>query len=144
QDVKKVHVPPLKCKGIKTKLVPFIAKNIHWGGEGRWIEPFLGSGVVAFNLAPKRAKLTDTNKHIINLYRAIQESCVTEGVVRERLSEMGALLRQRGESYFYEVRDRFNTSADPLDLLFLNRSCFNGVMRFNAKGRYNLPFGTKT
>lgn len=140
---KKVHVPPLKCQGIKSKLVPFIAGNIQWNGQGRWIEPFLGSGVVAFNLAPKRAKLSDTNKHIINLYRAVQDGHITEGIVRERLTEMGTLLRNRGETYFYEVRDRFNSSADPLDLIFLNRSCFNGVMRFNSKGKYNVPFGKK-
>jgi DNA adenine methylase len=141
KTVRRVHVPPVKCQGIKTELVPFVAANIKWDGLGRWIEPFLGSGVVAFNLAPKSAKLSDTNKHIINLYRAIQEGHVTEGVVRERLDEMGGLLRKQGEDYFYSVRDRFNGSADPLDLLFLNRSCFNGVMRFNSKGRYNVPFG---
>ena len=128
-SIKKVHVPPVKCQGIKTKLVPFIAGNIRWNGQGRWIEPFLGSGVVAFNLAPKRAKLSDTNKHILNLYREVQEGRITEGIVRERLTDMGCLLRKQGESYFYEVRDRFNASADPLDLLFLNRSCYNGVMR---------------
>lgn len=143
-NLPRVHVPPVKCQGIKTKLVPFIAANIQWDGRGRWLEPFLGSGVVAFNLAPKLAKLSDTNRHIINLYRAVQEDRITEGIVRERLTEMGGFLRTQGDSYFYEVRDRFNASADPLDLIFLNRSCFNGVMRFNSKGKYNVPFGKKT
>ncbi|MBI1918306.1 MAG: Dam family site-specific DNA-(adenine-N6)-methyltransferase [Planctomycetes bacterium] len=144
KNIRKIHVPAVKCQGIKTKLVPFIAGNIQWVGQGRWIEPFLGSGVVGFNLAPKLAKCSDTNKHIINLYRAVQDGQITEGIVRERLAEMGDLLRKQGDNYFYEVRDRFNASADPLDLLFLNRSCFNGVMRFNSKGRYNVPFGKKT
>ena len=141
--VRRVRVPPIKCQGIKTKLVPFVAGNIQWTGEGRWIEPFLGSGVVAFNLAPQHARLADTNKHIINLYRSIQEGHTTDGIVRERLTEMGSCLRTQGESYFYEVRERFNEKGDPLDLLFLNRSCFNGVMRFNSKGLYNVPFGKK-
>lgn len=141
--LKRVRVPPVKCQGIKTKLVPFIAGNIQWDGQGRWIEPFLGSGVVAFNLAAERAKLSDANEHIINLYRGVQDGRITEGIVRERLTEMGNILRKKGESYFYEVRDRFNANADPLDLLFLNRSCFNGVMRFNSKGKYNVPFGKK-
>ena len=41
-----VKAPPIKCQGIKTRLVPFIGEQIAWRGEGRWIEPFLGSGVV--------------------------------------------------------------------------------------------------
>lgn len=43
--------------------------------------------------------------------------------------------------YYYEVRDRFNESHDPYDFLFLNRSCFNGLMRFNRQHRYNVPYG---
>lgn len=142
--VETIHVPPIKCQGIKTKLVPFIATNIQWDGRGRWIEPFLGSGVVALNLGPTEARLSDTNRHVIELYRAIQTGRITHLTVRESLKEMGECLRKEGEKYFYDVREHFNESHDPLDLLFLNRSCFNGVMRFNGKGRYNVPFGKKT
>ena len=46
-------------------------------------------------------------------------------------------------TYYYEVRKRFNESHSPFDFLFLNRSCFNGVMRFNGKGGFNVPFGHK-
>ena len=53
--------PRIKTQGIKTKVVPLIAKSIQWSGEGRWIEPFLGSGVVALNVAPERALPADTN-----------------------------------------------------------------------------------
>ena len=73
-QIERVGVPPIKCQGIKTKLVPFIFSSITWKATdgARWIEPFLGSGVVTFNLMPKRALLADTNIHIINLYKAIQ------------------------------------------------------------------------
>lgn len=140
-----VGVPPLKCQGIKTKLVPFIFSNIHWEANknARWIEPFLGSGVVAFNLAPARALLADTNEHIIRLYRAIQTGEINQSNVREFLTAEGQKLSQQGESFYYEVRDRFNQKASPFDFLFLNRSCFNGVIRFNQKGRFNVPFGHK-
>ncbi len=138
-------VPPVKCQGIKTKLVPFILRNVLWnsGDRGRWIEPFLGSGVVALNLAPERAILTDSNEHIIRLYREIQGSAVTPFNVRERLEAETSRLALGGADYYYTVRDRFNRSPTSFDFLFLNRSCFNGVMRFNRKGQFNVPFGHK-
>ncbi len=140
-----VGVPPIKCQGIKTKLVPFILGNIQWDdhGSGRWIEPFMGFGVVALNLAPQRALLVDTNVHIINLYAAIQRGEVLSSLVREHLKIEGRKLATRGADYFYEVRDRFNQQGDVLDFLFLNRSCFNGVMRFNRRGQFNVPFSHK-
>jgi DNA adenine methylase len=138
----RVGVPPIKCQGIKTKLVPFIASQICWQGAGRWIEPFLGSGVVAFNLLPDRALLADTNRHIINFYRAIQAGDLTGASVREFLQAEGATLQAHGD-YYYEVRHRFNHCAAPLDFLFLNRACFNGLMRFNRRGQFNVPFCRK-
>src|SRR6185437_8542535 len=48
-----------------------------------------------------------------------------------------------GEASYYEVRERFNRQGEPLDLLFLNRSSFNGLMRFNRQGGFNVPFGKK-
>jgi DNA adenine methylase len=143
KHISKVIVPPLKCQGIKTKLVPFIAKNIEWDGNGKWIEPFLGSGVVAFNILPARALLSDTNKHIILLYQKIQNGQINRYTIREILFDMGAELEKRGEDYYYEVRNRFNQSGNSYDFVFLNRSCFNGLMRFNRSGGFNVPFGHK-
>lgn len=135
-------VPPIKCQGIKTKLVPFILGSVAWSGEGRWVEPFLGSGVVAFSLSPQKALLADTNPHVIGLYRAIQSGEIDSRVTRTYLEEQGARLLRDG-SYYYEVRQRFNTEGRPLDFLFLNRSCFNGLIRFNRKGGFNVPFNQK-
>lgn len=147
REVNSVYVPPVKCQGIKTKLVPFILASIVWDGTGRWIEPFAGSGVVTFNLAPRRAVIADVNPHIIRLYRAIYDGEITAGDVRAHLEQEGAKLEETGpgadESYYYRVRDRFNEEGDPLDFLFLNRSCFNGMMRFNSDGQFNVPFCRK-
>lgn len=66
--VKQIVIPPIKCQGIKTKLVKFILSSISWHGRGRWIEPFLGSGVVLFNVQPEHALVNDINPHIIHLY----------------------------------------------------------------------------
>lgn len=142
-QVATIGVPPLKCQGIKTKLVRWIGQQIQWQGQGRWIEPFLGSGVVAFNLAPDRALLTDSNQHIIRFYQAIQRGHITRESVRLFLAQEGQQLAQQGADYYYEVRDRFNRSGDSLDFLFLNRACFNGLMRFNRQGGFNVPFCRK-
>lgn len=136
-------VPPIKCQGIKTKLVPAIRALVGANSTGRWIEPFCGSGVVAFNLRPERALLTDTNQHIIAFYQAIQSGDLTPGSVTRYLEEEGDRLRAQGESHYYAVRERFNTTHAPLDFLFLNRACFNGVMRFNRRGAFNTPFCRK-
>ena len=62
----KIIIPPIKIQGIKSKIVPEIQNNLTWNKEGKWIEPFLGSGVVLFNIQPNTAVLSDTNPHIIN------------------------------------------------------------------------------
>ena len=69
----RVQVPPIKCQGIKTKLVPTILRGIDRDPDGLWIEPFLGSGVVALNVAPRRALLADSNPHLIRFYQAIKD-----------------------------------------------------------------------
>jgi DNA adenine methylase len=135
--------PPIKSQGIKTKLVPFILRSFKWDAEGRWIEPFVGSGAVVFNAAPKRAILGDSNKHLIRFYHGLQSGQITPAATREFLEHEGAQLLKLGEDHYYAIRDRFNRDGNPLDFLFLSRSCFNGVMRFNRKGGYNVPFCRK-
>ena len=66
-------VPPLKCQGIKTKLVGQIGKLARTQSFERWIEPFCGSCVVPCNVQPEKALLCDTNIHIIRLYQDIQQ-----------------------------------------------------------------------
>jgi len=136
----KIATPPIKCQGIKTKIVPFIKECIPTSMNGTWIEPFCGSGVVALNVRPQKALLADTNSHIISFYRQIQQQIITPSIVRSFLEEEGRNLLKRGDEYYYEVRARFNEHHHPLDFLFLNRACFNGVMRFNQKGSFNVPF----
>lgn len=139
----KIYVPPIKSQGIKTKLVPWIKECIDWNGEGRWVEPFVGTGVVGFNVAPEHGLFCDGNPHIINFYREVNAGKITPRIVREFLEDRGNKLSQRGEEYYYEVRDIFNGQKEPLDFLFLNRCCFNGIIRFNRKGEFNVPFGHK-
>ncbi len=138
-----VKVPPIKCQGIKTKLVEWIKDHSSLDKNGTWIEPFMGSGVVGFNMRPSRAVFADINPHIINFYNAIKQGKITAGIAKEFLEKEGAHLQAEGEDHYYKIRERFNKNANPLDMLFLNRACFNGVMRFNKKGGFNVPFGHK-
>ena len=142
--LQRVSISPIKCQGIKSKLVRFIMASLNWDGTGVWIEPFVGSGVVALNVAPRRALLTDSNPHVIRLFQDISAGRMTPESVRSFLEMEGEKLRVFGDVYYYEVRDRFNAEPSSHDFLFLNRSCFNGMIRFNRRGHFNVPFGKKT
>jgi len=141
--MRKIIIPPIKCQGIKSKLAGWILEFVKLQKDARWIEPFMGSGVVGFNLQPEKALFCDINPHLINFYNSIKAGEITSETAREFLEKEGALLKEKGESYYYFVRERFNETKDSLDFLFLNRACFNGVMRFNRKGFFNVPFGHK-
>ncbi len=139
----KVFVPPLKIQGIKTKLVPMIRKYVILDHDTVWIEPFTGSGVVGFNVAPYNAIFADTNPHVINFYKQIQNGIITPHVVKIFLEKEGEKLSKGDVDYYLCVRKRFNQEHNPLDFLFLNRSCFNGMMRFNKENNFNVPYGHK-
>lgn len=141
----RVIIPPIKSQGIKTKLVPWI-RTLVPDISGRWIEPFFGTGVVAINSGFRQAILSDTNPHIIRFYQKVQKGEITPSIVREFLTREGEKLRKganNGYDYFTIVRHRFNEEHDPLDFLFLSRAGFNGMMRFNRKGGWNIPFCQK-
>jgi len=137
---------PLKYMGGKIKLLNFIKSAVPSSGvPGRWVEPFMGSGVVGLNLAmtasvSKQAVMSDTNQHVISLYQSIQNGEMTPELVAEKLVKTDERIRSTDGAYYYEIRDRFNSDHDPIDLLLLSRLCFNGLMRFNRKGGFNAPF----
>ncbi len=94
----RVIVPPIKSQGIKTKLVPWImelteiAKGQACLAAGKWIEPFLGTGVVAFNAGYKKAILNDSNPHIINFYKGVQQNTITAPLMKNYLEQEGDIL----------------------------------------------------
>ena len=140
-------IPPIKIQGKKTKLVPKIKEIADLLIESHkdittWVEPFLGSGVVAFN-CPKRIQkviCNDINPHIIKFYKAIADKTVTAENIKEIFSQHSQRLLKDGYDYYNEVKDRFNISFETMDFLFLTRTGFNGVMRFNSSGKWNVPF----
>lgn len=135
-------VAPIKIQGKKTKIKSLI-KSQEIIKNKIWIEPFLGSGEILFNVEPDYAYVSDNNQAIISFYKGIQEKKITAPIVRDFLEEHGKKLSQIGKDYYYEMRKKFNQNKDPLYFLFLNRSCFNGIIRYNSKGEFNVPFCNK-
>ena len=140
-------IPPIKIQGKKTKIVPKIMEiadeilNEHPEID-TWVEPFLGSGVVAFN-CPGRIKkviVNDINPHIIKFYKGIADGTITPDRIREAFDIHNQNLLKDGYDYYNRIKDRFNQSFDTMDFLFLTRTGFNGVMRFNNSGKWNVPF----
>lgn len=102
-----------------------------------YYEPFIGSAAVFFHLQPPQATLADRNAKLIDLYRTIQTD--VEGVI-------DALQQHRNEEdYFYQVRTQDPAQLTAVQraarLIFLNKTCYNGLYRENKKGEFNVPFG---
>jgi DNA adenine methylase len=139
----KIHIPPFKTQGIKSKLVSLIKENVCIDDSTMWIEPFMGSGVVGLNIAPRKAVFADLNPHIICFYNKLKSGELNSWIVAEYLHKQGELLAEKGEVHYYYIREKFNKEHNPLDFLFLNRSCFNGMIRFNKNNEFNVPYGHK-
>ena len=127
--------PFLKWPGGKRWSAPQIAEIIRPHLNGRYFEPFLGSGAVFFTLLPSKATLGDINEDLINTYRQ----------VRDRPSEIIKRIQKLKvtASDFYKIRDsnRRNELSRAVKFLYLNRTAFAGIYRLNSKGKFNVPFG---
>jgi len=108
-----------------------------------YYEPFIGSGAVFFylksKLKPNKVILSDTNEELINCF----------AVVRDKAPELIEILlshrKRHSKEYYYEVRgleyDRLDRVSRAARLIYLNKTCFNGLYRVNSKGQFNVPFG---
>lgn len=105
----------------------------------RYVEPFLGGGAGFFALKPSRALLSDLNPDLINLYQVVRDR------PRELRRAMQAHHERHCREYYYQTRDakprgRIQAAAW---MLYLNRTCWNGLYRLNKNGEFNVPIGTK-
>ena len=107
-----------------------------------WVEPFMGSGVVAFNCPYKIKKVivNDINPHNINFFKSIYDGTITEELIIEKFTEYSKNLSESGVEYYNKIKDEFNQDHDTMKYLFLTRTGFNGVVRFNSSGHWNVPF----
>jgi DNA adenine methylase len=112
-----------------------------------YIEPFLGGGAVFFSVAPKKAIINDLNSDLMNAYSVIK-SDQFEGLINQ-LREYDEEYRQNPDEFYYHKReeDRQPEWANETDIqraarmIFLNRTCYNGLYRVNSKGQFNTPLG---
>jgi DNA adenine methylase len=128
--------PFLKWAGGKSQLIgqyiPFFPQEFN-----TYYEPFLGGGAVFFHLLPPAAVLSDINPELINVY-----CCVKDDV--ESLIELLALHQEKHDKdYYYWMRSQnYQTSLEKAArLIYLNKTCFNGLYRENSQGKFNVPMG---
>ena len=141
----KLVAPFLKWVGGKRQLMPTIVdilpKNIK---DLNYVEPFIGGGAVLFHLQSKNAIINDFNDELINVYN----------VIKDNLTDLIADLKkhENNADYFYKIRglDRIEDFKDlsPVQrasrIIYLNKTCFNGLYRVNNAGEFNAPFGRYT
>ncbi|MBS2212609.1 DNA adenine methylase [Carboxylicivirga mesophila] len=132
--------PFLKWVGGKRQLIPAINQLLP-RQYNCYYEAFVGGGAVLFNIQPGKAVINDFNPELINVYKVIKNH--PEALIKD-------LKRHKNESdYFYELRalDRQASFAKLSDIkkasriIYLNKTCYNGLYRVNSAGEFNAPFG---
>ncbi|MFS0879735.1 DNA adenine methylase [Metabacillus niabensis] len=137
----KVAQPFLKWAGGKRQLLPEIRKYLPEEMTGTYYEPFIGAGAVLFDVQPSKAVINDINSELVNTYLTIRDH------IEELLSDLRK--HENNSDYFYEIRDldrkpiyqELSDVERASRLIFLNKTCFNGLFRVNKKGQFNVPFG---
>ena len=138
----KLVTPFLKWVGGKRQLIPVINESISKNFTNRnYYEPFVGGGAILFHLYPKKAVINDFNEELINVYKTIKEN------PEELITDLRT--HKNDPDYFYDIRalDRKNDFLKLSDIkrasrvIYLNKTCYNGLYRVNSSGEFNSPFG---
>jgi len=137
--------PYLKWAGGKRQLLKDILKYLPKGiNNYTYYEPFIGAGALFFELQPKKAIINDFNEQLILTYNVLKEN------VDELILLLKKYQQKNVEEYYYEIRnmDRNSEIFSKLSniekaarLIFLNKTCFNGLYRVNSQGLFNVPYG---
>lgn len=153
--------PMIKYRGGKLKEISYFIKNMPKDYSG-YIEPFFGGGALYFYLQPNKAIINDVNFRLYSFYKEMQEKYPE---ARTQLDELQKIYEEnqaayeklknahpkervenKNEDLYYAMRDVFNHKTDSsyLDAVvyfFINKTAYSGMIRYNAKGEYNVPFG---
>lgn len=151
----------IKYRGGKSKEIP----NIMWHiprFKGRYVEPFFGGGALFFHLEPRQAIINDINEKLIKFYKGVRDDFfalrkeldeIEDIYVRNRC-EFDALKKEhpnervedKNEELYYRLRAMYNNLepkeySDALLYFYINKTAYSGMIRYNAKGEFNVPFG---
>jgi len=143
--------PFLKWAGGKGQLLAEIEgrlpQGLKTGDIDTYVEPFVGGGAVFFYMAQryegiKHFYLLDINEDLVNCYNAVKSDVKSLVFELEKLeNEFFLLAKSARKDYYYRIREEFNDDRSPAKLIFLNKTCYNGLYRVNRKGEFNVPFG---
>ncbi|MGF1534762.1 MAG: DNA adenine methylase [Bernardetiaceae bacterium] len=153
--------PLVKYRGGKSKEISYIERHIP-DFNGRYVEPFFGGGALFFHLEPKKAIINDINTKLMGFYEGVKsdfenlkkellEIEKTYKTNRRRFDELKAKMPTErvaddNETLYYQIRDMFNGLAekkysDALLYFFINKTAYSGMIRYNSKGEFNVPYG---
>lgn len=135
-------LPLLRWAGGKQRVAKRLAAFVSSQLKGRiYVEPFLGAGSVFFELRPEKAILSDISLNLISCYESVARNPAD---VSRKLT---SLMQMDSVDFYYQVRDEYNSGShsntQAARLLYLNRTCFNGIFRVNKLGDFNVPYGHK-
>ena len=156
-----VMKPLIKYRGGKSKEISNIQKHIPLF-SGRYIEPFFGGGALYFYLEPQNAIINDINEKLIFFYKGVQsdyqnlrieldnvekqyeENRVAFEVLKAKTPD--ERVEDKNEDFYYSIRDMFNglskkKYSDALLYYFINKTAYSGMIRYNSKGEFNVPYG---
>lgn len=153
--------PILKYRGGKSKEIPEILRHIP-REYNRYIEPFFGGGALYFYLENENSIINDINTRLMNFYRDVANNYEN---MREQLDEIQEIYERNQREYeelkavnpdirvenmnedlFYKMRDLFNNNTtneylDSVIYFFINKTAYSGMIRYNRRGEFNVPFG---
>lgn len=156
--------PLVKYRGGKSKEIPQIIKHIPQF-DGRYIEPFFGGGALYFHLEPKKAIINDINSKLIAFYNGVKNDYSKLRIELDEIERIYSLNRRSFEelksktpelrveddndTLYYQIRDMFNDLSekkysDALLYFFINKTAYSGMIRYNSKGEFNVPYGRYT
>ena len=136
--------PFLKWAGGKRQLLDKIIDRMP-KSFNNYYEPFIGGGALLFELQPAKAVINDINASLINAYITIAEKPFE---FISAVIELDSQISEDGKTYYYSLRERYNNKLVKTEydtelaalFVFLNKHCFNGLYRVNAKGLFNVPY----
>lgn len=134
----KSRKPFLKWAGGKTQLIPSLSPFIP-DKFSKYIEPFIGGGALFFAINHQESIISDANEELIITYRSVQDNVYS---IIELLETY-----KNDETFFYKIRSIKTSELSNIQraarLIYLNKTCFNGLYRVNKKGEFNVPYNKR-